>query len=130
MSCRCKAELSHWRNLSGPDFSRYVFPNMKNPAKPLKDLRRSWANALKKAGIPYLWLNDLRATLASRLSQAGVSPIFVAQMMGHASTSILSTYARAIDEYRRDAIRKLEKLRSGHVSRGGQPQELVSRSLQ
>ena len=101
----------------GPDFSSYVFPNMRDPSKPLKDVRRNWTKALKDAGLQYFWIYDLRHTLASRLTQAGVSPIFVAQIIGHSSTSILSRYARAIDEYRRDAIHKLENLRGGHVSR-------------
>jgi len=30
-------------------------------------------------------------------------------------SSILNTYVRAVDEYRRDAIHKLEKLRHAHV---------------
>src|ERR1700676_3091706 len=90
---------------------------MHDPSKPLKDLRRSWARALKDAGLQYFWIYDLRHTLASRLTQAGVSPVFVAQIIGHSSTSILSTYARAIDEYRRDAIHKLENLRGDYVSR-------------
>jgi integrase len=117
MSDRCKPELLRWRDLIGPEFSSYVFPNMNDPSKPLKDLRRSWAKALKDAGLQYFWLYDLRHTLASRLTQAGVSPVFVAQIIGHSSTSILSTYARAIDDYRRDAIHKLETLRGDHVSR-------------
>jgi integrase len=83
MSDRCKAELSRWQNFLGPDFSDYVFPSIHDPKKPLKDLRRSWANTLKKAGIEYFWLYDLRHTVASRLSRAGVSPIFVAQIIGH-----------------------------------------------
>ncbi len=116
ISDRCKTELLRWRSLLGPEFSSYVFPNMHDPSKPLKDLRRSWAKALKDAGLQYFWLYDLRHTLASRLTQAGVSPVFVAQIIGHSSTSILSTYARAIDEYRRDAIHKLEGLREDHVS--------------
>jgi integrase len=116
ISDRCKSELLRWRTLLGPEFSPYVFPSMRNPSKPLKDLRRSWARALKDAGVPYFWIYDLRHTLASRLTQAGVSPVFVAQIIGHSGTSILSTYARAIDEYRRDAIRKLENLRRDHVS--------------
>jgi site-specific recombinase XerD len=58
----------------------------------------------------------LRHTLASRLTQAGVSPLFVAQIIGHSGTSILNTYVKAVDEYRRDAIHKLEKLRDTHVS--------------
>ena len=130
MSYRCKTELLQWRSLIGPEFSCHVFPNMQKPEKPLKDLRRSWANALKKAAIPYFWLYDLRHTLASRLSQAGVSPIFVAQIIGHSSTSILSTYVRAIDEYRRDAIHKLEILRGDHASRDAHSQERADSSAQ
>jgi len=116
ISARCKVELLRWRELLGPEFSSYVFPNMRNPSKPLKDIRRSWAKALKDAGLQYFWIYDLRHTLASRLTQAGVSPLFVAQIIGHSGTSILNTYVRAVDEYRRDAIHKLEKLRDTHVS--------------
>jgi len=36
---------------------------------------------------------------------------FVAQMMGHSGPGVLQIYARAIDEYRRSAISKLEALR-------------------
>jgi len=35
-------------------------------------------------------------------------------MMGHSTPSILQTYAKLIDEYRRNAIRKLEDLRKEH----------------
>jgi integrase len=91
ISDRCKTELLRWRSLLGPEFSSYVFPSMHDPSKPLKDLRRSWAKALEDAGLQYFWLYDLRHTLASRLVQAGVSPIFVAQLIGHSSTRILST---------------------------------------
>jgi integrase len=116
MSDRCKIELLRWRNHLGPEFSSYVFPNMRTPSKPLKDIRRSWAKALKDAGLPNgLLLYGLRHTLATRLTQGGVSPLFVAQILGHAGNSILNIYVRAVDEYRRDAIHKLEKLRQAHV---------------
>jgi integrase len=111
LSGRCKMELLAWRNRLGPEFSPYVFPNMRNPERHLTQIRRSWANALKLARIPYFWLYNLRHTFASRLSAAGVSDLFVAQMIGHSSPSIVQTYAKAIDEHRRDAIRKLESLR-------------------
>jgi integrase len=126
----CKTELLRWRGLLGPEFSALVFPSMRDPSKPLKDLRRSWAKALKDAGLQYFWLYDLRSSLASRLTQAGVSPIFVAQIIGHSSTSILSTYALAIDEYRRDAIHKLETLRRDHLSKAEQPPKLPGGSVQ
>jgi integrase len=127
---RCKTELLRWRSRFGPEFSFYVFPNMQDPSKPMKDLRRSWAKALKDAGIKFFWCYDLRHSLASRLTQAGVSPVFVAQIIGHSSTSILSTYARAIDEYRRDAIHKLETLRGDHVSRVEQSTKPPNGSVQ
>ena len=100
------------RERLGPEFSEYVFANPQQPSTHLRDLRRAWANALKAAGLEYFWIYDLRHTFASRLTQAGVSPLFVAQMLGHSSTSILNTYAKAVDEYRRDAVRKLEELRA------------------
>jgi integrase len=117
MSARCKIELLNWRNLLGPEVSPHVFPNMRSPSKPLRDVRRSWAQALRDGGLPSdLVLYDLRHTHSTRLTQAGVPPLFVAQMIGHSGTSILNTYVRAIDEHRRDAIHKLEQLRETHVS--------------
>jgi len=111
LSARCKAELQRWRKLGGPQISQYVFPNMRDVARPLKDIRRSWAKALKAAKMEYFWIYNLRHTFASRLSAAGVSDLFVAQMIGHSSPSIVQTYAKAIDEYKREAICKLEALR-------------------
>jgi hypothetical protein len=49
--------------------------------------------------------------VASRLTEAGVSPIFVAQIMGHANPNILATYAKSSEEFRRSAISKLESFR-------------------
>jgi site-specific recombinase XerD len=80
--------------------------------------------------MQYFWINDLRHTLASRLTHAGVSPLFVAQLIGHSGIAILSTYARAIDEYRRDAIHKLEALRSHHLSGQERTRKLPQGSVQ
>jgi integrase len=60
-----------------------------------------WKNALSAAGLDF-WIYDLRHVFASRVTQAG---------MGHSSPSILQTYAKAIDEYKRSAITKLKALR-------------------
>jgi integrase len=114
LSARCKAELLRWRELLGSDFSPFVFPNFRNPGQPAKDIRKAWAKALKDAGIEYFWLYNLRHTHSSRLSAAGVPDLFVAQMIGHSSPSILKRYSKAIDEYRRDAILKLEQMRASH----------------
>jgi integrase len=130
ISARCKQELLRWRNFLGPEFSTYVFPNMSDPLKPLMNVRRGWARTLKDAKLPFFWVYDLRHTAASRLTQAGVSPLFVAQIIGHSGTSILNTYVKAIDEYRRDAIHKLEKLRVGHVAAAEETPEPPSDPIQ
>jgi integrase len=115
MSSRCNAELLRWRELFGPNFSEYVFPKPGHPETHLRDVRAAWASALSAAGLERFWIYDLRHTFASRVTQAGVSHIFVAQIMGHSSSStILQTYAKAIDEYKRSAISKLEALREAH----------------
>jgi integrase len=87
LSVRCKAELLAWRNRLGPEFSPYVFPNMRDTTRPLKNIRRGWANTLRAAKIEYFWIYNLRHTFASRLSAAGISDLYVAQMIGHSRTT-------------------------------------------
>jgi integrase len=110
----CKSELREWREYIGSSFSRFVFPNFDDPKAHQLTAKRSWRTALKAAGIPYFPIYNLRATFASRLSAAGTPDIFVAQMMGHSGTSILHTYAKAIDDSRREAIKKFEDYRKSH----------------
>jgi integrase len=117
MSVRCKTELLQWRTTIGPEFSPFVFPNLRTPTRPMKDVRYSWAKALEDAGLEYFWIYNLRHTFASRMSAAGVSDLFVGQMIGHKTPGILQRYSRAIDEYRRDAIRKLENMRAERAQR-------------
>jgi len=117
LSARCKTELLRWRKLLGSDFSPFVFPNFRDPSQPAKDIRKTWAKALRDAGIEYFWLYNLRHSYASRLSAAGVADLFVAQMIGHSGPGILQRYSKAIDEYRRDAIRKLEQMRETYMQR-------------
>jgi integrase len=116
LSTRCKEELWRWRDRIGREYSQFVFPNLRTPIKPMKDIRHSWKKALTDAGLEYFWVYNLRHSHASRLSAAGVSDLFVAQMIGHSSPGILQKYSKAIDEYRRDAIRKLEVMRAGHTT--------------
>jgi integrase len=130
MSTRCKSELLRWRERLGPEFSEYVFANPQRPEMHLKGVRSAWPTTLKAAGLDYFWEYDLRHTFASRLTQAGVSPIFVAQIMGHSSSSnILQTYAKAI-EYRRSAISKLEALREAQPVQSSASKQAGTRVIQ
>ena len=121
LSTRCKNELLRWRAMTGPDFSPFVFPNFRTPGQPIRDIRKGWAKALKDAGVEYFWIYNLRHTFASRLSAAGVPDLFVAQMIGHSTPSILQKYSKAIDEYRREAVRKLEHMRAGQTDQDTMP---------
>jgi integrase len=112
----CKSELLEWRGILGSGFSDYVFPNFNDPTTHLGSVKKAWRTALNAAEIPYFPIYNLRATFASRLSASGTPDLFVAQMMGHSGTSILHVYAKAIDESRREAIKKLEAYRHSHCS--------------
>ena len=118
MSKLCKAELLNWRARLGHEFSEYVFAKPNSPQNHLRDVRCSWANALDDAGLPYFWVYDLRHTFASRLTQKDVSPICVAQLLGHSNANIVGTYAKAVDEYRRSAIARLDDLREAWATAG------------
>jgi integrase len=108
ISAQCKAELLRWRNLIGPEFSEWVFPNFANRRHPLqRGGRKTWANTLKKAGLPFFPIYYLRHTFASRLTTAGVSPLTIAQMLGHSSTQIVPRSAPVMDQNRIDAMKKL-----------------------
>jgi integrase len=72
---------------------------VRTPTQPLNDVRRIWEKTLEDAKLPKFALYNLRYFHASRLSAAGVSDLFVAQMIGHSSPSILQIYSKAIDEY-------------------------------
>ena len=112
----CKAELLRWRNLIGPEFSEWVFPNLLNRRHPLQGGRKAWASTLKQAGLPFFPIYYLRHTFASRLTSAGVSPLTIAQMLGHSSTQIVPRYAQVLDQNRLDAMKKLDELRSSTAS--------------
>ena len=111
LSAYCKDELVRWRNVVGPEYSGYVFPSLKQPLVHIRSVKKAWASTLRAAGIDFFPIYNLRATFASRLSAAGEPDLLVAQMIGHSSPGILQTYAKAIDEYRRQAIHKLENFR-------------------
>jgi integrase len=111
----CRSELLCWRKLSSLNSSEYVFPRQKTPSRPMRTMLKSWHRALSDAGFPKkMPIYNLRHTFASRLAAAGASPITVAQMLGHSSTGIVMTYAKSIDDARRDAIRKMEEFRLSH----------------
>jgi integrase len=107
LTARLVAELLRWRNLTGPEVSQFVFFYPNDPSKHLRAVRKSWARALKDAGVQRRRIYDFRSTFATRLNAAGVPQVFVNQLLGHAG-GLAQTYAKANDELLRAAIDKLE----------------------
>lgn len=126
----CKTELLRWRKLVGPEYSDFVFPNFSNRRHPLQGGRKAWASTLKKAGIPFFPIYNLRHTFASRMTAAGVSPLTIAQMLGHNSTQIVPRYAQVLDQNRFDAMKKLEAPRQESISSGTECETIQPASLE
>jgi site-specific recombinase XerD len=76
---------------------------------------KTWTRALKDAKIQYFPIGNLRHTFATRMHEAGTSLLTLSQMIGHSSTGIIQTYAKVVDEQRRDAVKKLEQYRQSQV---------------
>lgn len=80
-----------------------------------RDIRRVWEVVLKRAGVRYRKPYQTRHTFASMLLSAGENPIFVANQMGHADTSmIFRVYGKWIN-VTDDAGNKAVALFYGHT---------------
>jgi integrase len=108
MTSRLKAELLRWKKLTGPENSEFVFFYPRNPAKHLLSVRKTWARALKDADVAKRRLYDCRSTYCSRMYAAGIQPVLIELLMGHAGNSLVHTYFKADDDFKRDAAAKLE----------------------
>ena len=121
MTAFCKSELLRWRNLVGEE-SEWVFPSFSNRRHKLQGGRKAWASALKKAGIAFFPMYYLRHAFATRMTAEGVSPITIAQTLGHNSTQIVPRYAQVLDQNRIDAIKRLDLRRQASIAREVEPQ--------
>lgn len=90
--------------------------------KPVASIKKSWATALKNAGItrnvrPY----DLRHTFATQLLSAGTDVGTVAELLGHSSPQMLfKHYQHVLTEQKRRAV---ESLPSFNMCQANVPKE-------
>ena len=75
--------------------------------KPLKDIKRSFRTALKRAGIGDFHFHDLRHTSASYMVMRGASLKAVQEHLGHTSLIMTQRYAHLSPEFQRSEIEKL-----------------------
>jgi integrase len=110
----CRNILLKWRDNLVPDFSPYVFPSSRLPKMHLTDYKKAWHKAATEAGLKNSRMYDLRSTFASRANGCKASGLTVAHLLGHASTQILPTYVKPLDENTRALIEALDSARSSH----------------
>ncbi len=108
MTTRLKAELLRWKKLTGPNNSEFVFFHPRNAAEHLCHVPKTWARALKDAKVAKRRLYDCRSTFCSRMYAAGIQPVLIELLMGHAGSGLIHAYAKADDDFKRDAAAKLE----------------------
>jgi integrase len=116
MTSRLKAELLRWNALTSPKNSEFVFFHPRNTAKHLLHVPKTWARALKDAKVAKRRLYDCRATFCSRMYAAGIQPVLIELLMGHAGSGLVHTYAKADDDFKRDAAAKLEAFIASKIS--------------
>jgi integrase len=107
MTDRLKRELLRWKRLTGSS-SEYVFFYPRNPAKHLLHVPKTWKRLLKDANVSPRRLYDCRSTFCSRAYAAGIAPVLIEMLMGHAGNGLVHLYAKADDDFKRDAAAKLE----------------------
>ena len=91
----------------------FVFTSSKNPGRPLTPDgdRQQWKNILKRAGLPESPPYRARHTAASEMIAAGLDITVIAEILGHANTTILQeVYAHAIEERKLAAATVLDMM--------------------
>ena len=87
---------------------QHVFFDPAN-GKPYKEVKKSFATALKRAKIQDFHFHDLRHTFASQLIMAGVDLVTVKELLGHADIKMTLRYAHLAPSHKVKAVEIYEQ---------------------
>jgi integrase len=99
-------ELSQRAGKSG-----YLFENPRT-GKPLLDIKKAWASAVKDAGLEPIRFHDVRHTFGTRAIDGGAPLSAVKEVMGHANVQTTMRYVHATDQGKRMAVEAAAKAKS------------------
>ena len=94
---------SSWQSVRVPH--DYIFTGPQG--EPLKNVKRAFKTALKKAGIEDFHFHDLRHTSASYLVMRGASMKAVQVHLGHTSIAMTERYAHLSPDFLRSEVERL-----------------------
>lgn len=78
--------------------SIYVFPDRRQPKKPVANLDWAWIGIRKRAGMEDLRIHDLRHSFASAGLASGEGLPLIGKLLGHSHISTTSRYAHLADD--------------------------------
>ena len=88
--------------------SEYVFTSPKTLTR-YKDIKSTFAETVKRAGIPHITFHKLRHTTASRLNELGVDIIVIQRILDHSDLNITRRYTHTFDDSIINAFNKLNE---------------------
>ncbi len=97
------------QNLLKRDDIPYVFCNPLTGER-YYDVKRSFASALKKAGIKDFRFHDIRHTFASSLVMAGIDLVTVKELLGHKDLKMTLRYSHLAPSHKLKAVGILDKI--------------------
>lgn len=89
--------------------SIYVFPDRKDPKRPIANLDWAWVGVRKRAGMEDLRIHDLRHSFASAGLAGGEGLQLIGKLLGHSHVSTTSRYAHLADDPVRAAADRISE---------------------
>ncbi len=105
----------------------YLFPNDRDPSRPLPGVQSAHARALKESKVPRFRPYDLRHTWATRAAEAGVDLITLAAMMGHSRIQMVLRYAHPTQGHQTGAMAKVVEHKTNQRAAEKAKQEAAER---